>query len=126
MYYRLSVVTARDNSLFRAHISRGFFVFPLKFMKVLIWGFPCGSVVKNPSTNAGDIRGTSSILGLGISPGRGHGNLLQYFCLENPMERGAWWATAHKVAKSWTQLKQLSMYARVNTYRLLNFLYLVH
>ena len=60
---------------------------------------------KNPSTNVGDIRGTSSILGLGISPGGGHGNALQYFCLENPMDRGAWRVTVHRVTKSQIRLK---------------------
>ena len=65
-------------------------------------------VVKNPPANAGDIRDTGSIPGLGRSPGRGHGNPLQYSCLENPMDRGAAWATVYRVIKSWTGLKQLS------------------
>ena len=65
-------------------------------------------MVKNPFANAGDLRGVGSIPGLGIFPGGGHGNLLQYSCLENPMDRGAWQATAHRVAKSWTRLKQLT------------------
>ena len=51
-----------------------------------------GSVVKNPSVNAGDV---SLIPGLERSPGKGNGNVLQYFCLENPMDRGAWRATVH-------------------------------
>ena len=59
-------------------------------------------VVKNPPANAGDIRDTVFIPGLGRSPGGGHGNPLQYSCLENPMDRGAWWATVHGVTKSWT------------------------
>ena len=67
-------------------------------------------VVKNPPANAGDIRGASSIPGLGRSPGVGNSNPLQYSCLENPMDRGAWQATAHTVAKSQTQLKWLSMH----------------
>ena len=50
-------------------------------------------MVKNPLANAGDIRDMSSILGLGRSPGKRHSNPLQYSCLENPMDRGAWWAT---------------------------------
>ena len=54
--------------------------------------------------------GNSSILGSGRSPGGEHGNPLQYSCLENPMDKGAWWATPHRVAKSQTGLKQLSMY----------------
>ena len=49
-------------------------------------------VVKNLPANAGDVRHTGSIPGLGRSPGRGHGNPLQYSCLENPTDRGAWWA----------------------------------
>ena len=61
-------------------------------------------VVKNPPANAGDVRDVSSIPGLGRSPGGGHGNPLQYSCLENPMDRGAWWATVHGVAKSLTRL----------------------
>ena len=67
-------------------------------------------VVKNPPANTGDIRDAGSIPELGRSPGEGSGNSLQYFCLENPMDRGAWQATAHRVTKSWTRLKQLSTY----------------
>ena len=68
-------------------------------------------MVKNLPTNAGDIRDVGSIPGSGRSPGKGNGNPLQYSCLENPMDRGAWWATVHGVAKSWTRLKQLSTHA---------------
>ena len=64
-------------------------------------------VVKNPA-NTGDIRDVGLIPGLGMSPGGGHGNPLQYSCLENPMDRGAWRATVHRVAKSWARLKGLS------------------
>ena len=62
-------------------------------------------VVKNPPTIAGDIRDVGSIPGSGRSPGGGHGNPLQFSCLENPMDRGAWQATVHRVAKSQTRLK---------------------
>ena len=72
-------------------------------------------VVKNPPTNAGDIRDMGSIPASGRSPGRGRGNPLQYSCLENPMDRGAWQVTVQKVAKSWTWLKQLSMHAQMHT-----------
>ena len=58
-------------------------------------------MVKNPRANAGDV---SSISGLGRSPGGGHGNPLQYSCLENPMDGGAWQATVHGVAKSRTRM----------------------
>ena len=51
---------------------------------------------------AGDTGDKDSILGLGRSPGGGNGNPLQYSCLGNPMDRGAWWATVCEVAKSWT------------------------
>ena len=56
-------------------------------------------MVKNPPAYAGDIRDVGSIPGLGISPGEGNGNPLQYFCLENSMDRGAWRATVHGVDK---------------------------
>ena len=62
-------------------------------------------MVKNLPANAGDTEGTGSILGLGRSPGGGNDNPFQYSCLENPMDRGAWQAIVHRVAKSRTQLK---------------------
>ena len=58
--------------------------------------FPSGSVVKNQSVNAVDM---ASIPGLERSPREGNGNPLQYSCLENLMDRGAWWATVHRVTK---------------------------
>ena len=67
-------------------------------------------MVKNPPANAGDVRDSGSIPGSGRSPGGGNGNPLQYSCLENPMNRGAWQATVQRIAKSQTQLKQLSMH----------------
>ena len=69
-------------------------------------------VVKNPPADAGDIRDAGSIPGSGRSPGGGHGNPLQYSCLENPMDRGVWSSTVHGVAKSWTRLKRLSTHAQ--------------
>ena len=63
---------------------------------------PRGSVVKNLSASAGDARDTGSIPGLGRSPGVGNGNLLQYSCLDNPMDREAWQATVHGFTKSRT------------------------
>ena len=62
-------------------------------------------VVKNLPANVGDIRDVSLIPGSGRSPGGGHGNPLQYSCLENSIDRGAWWATLHGISKSWTRLK---------------------
>ena len=64
--------------------------------------FPGGSDGKESARNVGDL---GLIPGLGSSPGEGNGNPLQYSCFENPMDRGAWWATVHGVAKSWTQLR---------------------
>ena len=69
---------------------------------ILLLGFPGGSEVKASACNAGDL---GSIPGSGRSPGEGNGNPFQYSCLENPMDRGAWWATVHRVAKSRTRLK---------------------
>ena len=68
-------------------------------------GFPGGSEVKASACNAGDL---GSIPGSGRSPGEGNGNPLQYSCLENPMDGGAWWATVHGVAKSQTQLSNFT------------------
>ena len=71
-------------------------------------------MVKNLPANAGDTGVLGSIPGSGRSPGGGHGNLLQYSCLKNPMDRGACWATVHGVTKSQTQLKRLSMQAHAS------------
>ena len=68
-------------------------------------GFPGGSDGKASAYNAGD---QGSIPGLGRSSGEGNGNPLQYSCLENPMDRGAWWAAVHGVAKSRTQLSDFT------------------
>ena len=65
-------------------------------------------VVKDLSANVRDV---GSIPGLGRSPGEGHGNPLQYFCLENPLDRGAWRATVHRITQSQTRLKRLSTHA---------------
>ena len=62
-------------------------------------------VVKSPPGNAGDVKDIGLIPGLGRSPGGGHGKPLQYFCLEDPTDRGAWRATVHRVGKNWTRLK---------------------
>ena len=69
---------------------------------------------KESTCNAGDSGDVGLIPGSGRSPGGRHGKTLQYSYLENPMDRGAWWTTVHKVAKSWTWLKQLSMNAFLN------------
>ena len=71
----------------------------MRFGKSHVLGFPCGSVGKESSCNAGDL---GSIPGLGRSPGEGNGCPLQYSCLENPMDRGAGWATVRGMAESGT------------------------
>ena len=58
-------------------------------------------MIKNLPANAGDMRDVGLIPGSGRCPGGGHGNSLQYFCLENPVDRGAWQTTVLRVAKSW-------------------------
>ena len=72
--------------------------------KVLLYStsFPFRTVVKDPFASVGDVGDIGSIPGSGRSPGGGNGNPLQYSFLENPKDRGAWWATVHEVTKSWT------------------------
>ena len=73
-------------------------------IKNLLWTFPNGSSFKECTRNAGDTGEASSTHGSKRSPGRGNGTPLQHSCLKNPMDRGAWWATVHRVTKSRTQL----------------------
>ena len=84
-------------------------VFIFQFFNVVYYidslGFPGGSEVKVSACNAGDL---VSIPGLGISPGEGNGNALQYSCLENPMDGGAWWSTVHGVVESQTRLSNFT------------------
>ena len=72
------------------------------------WASQVVVVVKNLSAIAGDTRDVTLIPGSGRSPGEGNGNPLQYFCLENPMDKGVWCATVYRVAKSWTQLTEMT------------------
>ena len=72
-------------------------------------------MVENPLGNPGGLRDAGSIPGWGRSPGGGHGNPLQYSCLENPMDRGAGQATVRRVAQNWTRLKQLSMARQISS-----------
>ena len=81
------------------------FLCPTFQCTIIALGFPGGSVVKNPPAHAGD---EGLIPGLGRSPGGRNDTPLQYSCLGNLLDRGAWQATAYRVAKSWTRLKQLS------------------
>ena len=74
-------------------------------LQMLITDFPGDSVGKESACNAGVL---GSIPGMGRSPGEGNSYPLQYSCQENPMDRGAWWATVHRVSKNQTQLRQFS------------------
>ena len=79
----------------------------------MFWASQVALVIKNLPASAEDVRDLGSIPGLGRSSWEGSTNPLQYSCLENPMDRGAWQATVHRVSKSWTQLKWLSMHAHI-------------
>ena len=81
---------------------------------MLAWDFPRGSVVKNPSANAGNARDVCFIPGLGRSPEGGNGNPLQYSCLENSMNRGAWQATVPWSHKELVTTEPLSTYLHKN------------
>ena len=119
-YSRYSIVCMYDSLFNHSHTERdNYYFFPLsgedlwkiftfhftikaqlQFLLPLQMDFPGSSVVKNPPASAGDARYAGLICALGRSPRGGHGNPLQYSCLENPMNRGAWQATVHGVAKS--------------------------
>ena len=95
---------------FQDHKTLSLKIIVLPHSKIQVWkstvfnknmGFPGGSDGKESACNVGDL---GSIPELGRSPGGGHGNPLQYSCLENPMDRGAWRATVHGVTKSQTRL----------------------
>ena len=75
------------------------------FLFFFAWLYPGGSEVKASACNVGDL---GSIPGLGRSSGEGNGNPLQYSCLENPMDGGAWWATVHGVTKSQPRLSDFT------------------
>ena len=73
-------------------------------------GFCGGSGGKESAASSGDARDKGSVPGSGRSPGEGNGNPVQYSCLENPIDRGAWWATVHGVAKSQTGLRDTNTF----------------
>ena len=84
----------------------------LRFGWSWLWPSQVALAVKNLSANAGDIRNRGSIPVLERSSGGGHGKPLQYSCLENPMDRGAWWATVHWLTKNQIRLKRFSTYVQ--------------
>ena len=69
---------------------------------MIVWSFPGGAVVKNQPSDSEDARDMGSVPGLERPPGGGHDNPFQYSCLENPEDRGPWWTTVDRVAKSQT------------------------
>ena len=85
--------------MFTAILSGNYRDFPFTACPHMHVGFPGGAVVKNPPVNAGDTRDAGSIPGSGRSPGGVHGNSLQHSCLERTMDKGAWRATVHEVAR---------------------------
>ena len=89
---------------FNSEFSFFFIAKPIAVIFSVIVVFPIVSVIKSPPANARDV---GLIPGLGRSPREGNGNPLQYSCLENPMDRGAWWATIHRVTKSWTWMSTI-------------------
>ena len=96
----------------RKSLQHSFLNWIIMFLCTVSWASQEALVVKNPPANPGDIRDGSSVPGSGRSPGGGHSNLLQYSCLENPMDKRAWQAIVHRVRKRQTWLKWLSMYIR--------------
>ena len=95
----MAFVLLKTSELILILLGYGSKSFGLQGPLLLCRGFPGGaSGKKNPPTNAGDIRDVGLIPGSGRSSGEGHGNPLQYSYLENPLDRGAWWATVHMVA----------------------------
>ena len=94
-----------------------------QFLFCFFMGFPGGSVVKDMPANAGD---SGSILGSERSPGEGNGNPRQYSCLENPMDRGSWWATVHgvtKVGQDWATSTHTHTGYKISTQKSVAFLY---
>ena len=83
----------------------------------MYWGFPGGTHGKEPSCQCGKcMKDVGLTPGSGRSPEGGHSNPLQYPCLENPMDRGPWWATVYMVTQSWTRLKQLNRCTHIHIY----------
>ena len=102
-----------DSQVFLGWLWSSLLVLVYAVLLIRVWpngkvGFPGGASGKGPPTNGGDAQDAGSISGLGQSPGGRHGNTLQYSCLENVMDRGAWQAIVHRVTQSQTWLKQLS------------------
>ena len=106
---RLWIFYTRTTQAIVLHVKNNYTIMIPNFKCLIIsWGFPDGSVGKESSCDAGDTRDLGSILGSRRFPGGRDGRPLQYCCLENPMDRGAWPAKVHKVIKIWTWLSNES------------------
>ena len=103
LVYNQQCCTESDTSEKTQHTRIGISIYKTHYL--YNEGFPHSSVSKSSACNAGDL---DSIPGSGRSPGEGNGNPLQYSCLENPMDRGAWWAAVYGVPKSRTQLSEFT------------------
>ena len=123
--YQATHITPSWNTSFSQRVGRANFIFyenkqhyiaehNAKFTGLYLWASQVALVIKKPPAAQETLWEADLILGSGRSPGGGPGNPLQYSCLENPKDRGAWRATVHRVAKSWTQLKWLSMHLWAN------------
>ena len=118
---RVVLMTKNRNLL--SYLSRSHWLtnYSLFLDSVFSGSLPGGTSGKEPTCNVGDLRDTGWIPRSGGSPGGGHGNALQYSCLENPMDRGARRATLHGVTRGQTRLRQLSMHSlRTSLYVLAN------
>ena len=122
-----SHLPARFQQVLHPHLSSSDFLidsFRIYIHISLCWASQVVLVVKKPLANPGHIRDAGPILGVGRPSGEGNGNLLQYSCLENLIDRGTQWGTVHRVTKSWTRLKRLSIAQHnLHCYFLFMFLY---
>ena len=103
LYFNFQLWQAKDPYL---GVVEGLTVLPLLYSDIRWGASQVALVVKNPPSNAGDVTDAGLMPGSGITPGEENGNPLQYFCLENLMDKGAWWATVYGVSVSRTRLKR--------------------
>ena len=106
----LCISQSKGHSSTWAHYCHHMKLFPKFSLQVFshtLWASQMMLMVKNPSADTGDIRDAGLIFGSGRSTGGGNGNPRKYSCLENPLNREAWWAIVHRVTKNWTQLTRL-------------------
>ena len=112
--WKIQSATARFSS--QHNFCQPFIMLPIYLYLCMYIGLPQWLNGRESTCNAGDTVDMGLIPGSGTTPGGGYGNPLQYSCLENPMDRRAWWATVQRVTKSQTQLKWLSTHTHSYTY----------